>query len=496
MNIKEAKEEICRTVTAYQARTEAGLYRIPSEKKRPILLIGAPGIGKTAIVEQAAAECGISFLSYTMTHHTRQSAVGLPLLKEKTFQGKACTVTEYTMSEIIGRVMELMEEGGQEEGILFLDEINCVSETLMPAMLQFLQFKTFGCHRLPEGWIIVAAGNPPRYNRSAREFDVVTLDRVKYMELEASFDSWKEYALSRNLHSAILSYLTMKPEQLYVFRRTETGKEFVTPRGWEDLSQILETYEDLGLPVEDALFSQYLQCRETALDFLSYYRLSRRLLASPVLETLTRDGTLPEDAPSSSEWSGLSFDERLCVTEHLLHSIRRQVRSYENRRQLIQSLSYFAEGLAAQHPDFSGLEQVCAGLLAKRKASLQKRKEFGLLDRREEERERLLADTVRQYASRVRLSHFSDTRNEPAPDSAVSAMTSLIRADMDELEQDALRLERVLRGTSEFIDTRFGDSPEAFLFFTELTEQEDTGRFLSVRMGDLKDRILQMTARD
>ena len=147
------------------------------------------------------------------------------------------------MSEIIGRVMELMEEGGQEEGILFLDEINCVSETLMPAMLQFLQFKTFGCHRLPEGWIIVAAGNPPRYNRSAREFDVVTLDRVKYMELEASFDSWKEYALSRNLHSAILSYLTMKPEQLYVFRRTETGKEFVTPRGWEDLSQILETYE-------------------------------------------------------------------------------------------------------------------------------------------------------------------------------------------------------------------------------------------------------------
>ena len=80
------------------------------------------------------------------------------------------------MSEIVASIYDRMEETGLNEGILFIDEINCVSETLAPAMLQFLQNKTFGNHRIPEGWVIVTAGNPPEYNKSVREFDVVTLD--------------------------------------------------------------------------------------------------------------------------------------------------------------------------------------------------------------------------------------------------------------------------------------------------------------------------------
>ena len=87
-----------------------------------------------------------------------------------------------------------MEETGLSEGILFIDEINCVSETLAPAMLQFLQCKTFGNHAIPDGWVIVAAGNPPEYNKSVRDFDVVTLDRVKKIPVEPEFDVWKEYA--------------------------------------------------------------------------------------------------------------------------------------------------------------------------------------------------------------------------------------------------------------------------------------------------------------
>ena len=83
------------------------------------------------------------------------------------------------MSEIVASIYDRMRETGLTEGILFIDEINCVSETLAPAMLQFLQCKTFGNHEIPEGWVIVAAGNPPEYNKSVRDFDVVTLDRVK-----------------------------------------------------------------------------------------------------------------------------------------------------------------------------------------------------------------------------------------------------------------------------------------------------------------------------
>ena len=61
-------------------------------------------------------------------------------------------------------------------------------------MLQLLQNKTFGSHRIPEGWLIVAAGNPPEYNKSVRDFDIVTLDRVRRIDVEADLTVWKQYA--------------------------------------------------------------------------------------------------------------------------------------------------------------------------------------------------------------------------------------------------------------------------------------------------------------
>ena len=144
MNIKRAKEEIEHTVKAYLAKDTMGEYAIPSIRQRPILLMGPPGIGKTQIMEQAARECGVALVAYTITHHTRQSAVGLPFIRQRHYGDKDVSVTEYTMSEIISSVYAKMEATGLKEGILFIDEINCVSETLAPTMLQFLQCKTFG----------------------------------------------------------------------------------------------------------------------------------------------------------------------------------------------------------------------------------------------------------------------------------------------------------------------------------------------------------------
>ena len=139
MNIKEAKTEIINTIRAYNKKDDQGCYTFPLVRQRPILLMGPPGIGKTAIMEQAARECGVGLVAYTITHHTRQSAIGLPHIETKVYQGKEVSVTEYTLSEIIASVYQCMEETGKKEGILFIDEINCVSETLAPTMLQFLR---------------------------------------------------------------------------------------------------------------------------------------------------------------------------------------------------------------------------------------------------------------------------------------------------------------------------------------------------------------------
>ncbi|MBQ5514199.1 MAG: AAA family ATPase, partial [Oscillospiraceae bacterium] len=234
MNIKEAKEQIKIAMRAYFSKNEFGGYRIPIEKQRPIFLMGPPGIGKTAIMEQVAQELGVGLVSYSMTHHTRQSALGLPFIERKNYGGREYAVSEYTMSEIIASVYDLIEATGLKEGILFLDEVNCVSETLAPSMLQFLQYKTFGRHRVPEGWIVVTAGNPPEYNNSVREFDIVTWDRLKRIDVTPDFDVWKEYAYARSTHPAILTYLDIKKADFYKIESTADGKRFVTARGWSD----------------------------------------------------------------------------------------------------------------------------------------------------------------------------------------------------------------------------------------------------------------------
>ena len=138
MNIKRAKEEIEHTVKAYLAKDTMGEYAIPSIRQRPILLMGPPGIGKTQIMEQAARECGVALVAYTITHHTRQSAVGLPFIRQRHYGDKDVSVTEYTMSEIISSVYAKMEATGLKEGILFIDEIHRlprqVEEVLYPAL--------------------------------------------------------------------------------------------------------------------------------------------------------------------------------------------------------------------------------------------------------------------------------------------------------------------------------------------------------------------------
>ena len=107
MNIREAKEQIEHAVKLYLEKDEKGRYIIPIEKQRPVFLMGAPGIGKRlTIMEQVAQELGVALVSYTMTHHTRQSALGLPYIVEKEYGGEKVQVSEYTMSEILQRFMK------------------------------------------------------------------------------------------------------------------------------------------------------------------------------------------------------------------------------------------------------------------------------------------------------------------------------------------------------------------------------------------------------
>ena len=104
VTVAQAKTAIAQTAALYFAKDANGRYRIDRRRARPVCLMGPAGIGKTEVVRQVAEEQGLAFLSYSVTHHTRQSAIGLPRLSECEVDGRTVPITEYTMSEIIAEV--------------------------------------------------------------------------------------------------------------------------------------------------------------------------------------------------------------------------------------------------------------------------------------------------------------------------------------------------------------------------------------------------------
>src|SRR5699024_9865542 len=111
----------------------------------------------------------------------------------------------------------------------------------------------FGNQAVPAGWVIVAAGNPPEYNKSVREFDLVTLDRVRRIDIEPKLSVWQRYARAQRLHPAVTAYLELRPQHFYKIENDVDGPQFVTARGWEDLSAFLQAAVRLGLPVDEGV---------------------------------------------------------------------------------------------------------------------------------------------------------------------------------------------------------------------------------------------------
>lgn len=469
MNIKQAKQEIANTLQAYLAKDSLGNYLIPPVRQRPVLLMGPPGVGKTQIMEQVAAETGVGLVAYTITHHTRQSAVGLPFIEKRTYGGEEYSVTEYTMSEILASVHELMEKTGLREGILFLDEINCVSETLAPMMLQFLQCKTFGNQRLPEGWLIAAAGNPPEYNRSVRDFDVVTLDRVKRIDVQEDFAVWKEYARQKGLHGAVVSYLDIKKENFYRVETTAEGLRFATARGWEDLSELLTVYEALGIKADREVVGQYIQLPRIARDFANYLELYRKYQNIYHVDEILKGTWRPITV---RELRAAPFDEKLSVMGLLLSRLSAAARDARRQDALCGSLhaalTAFKEALAAGESPAAALEALARG----RREELKRARDAGRLEKARQTLAQLEINALEDYRRRL------IQENPSGSEAAMEAVRGWFGREVEARASLAREAKAELDHAFAFLEETFGQGQELVLFVTELTAGPDTSWFI------------------
>ena len=298
-------------------------------------------------------------------------------------------------------------------------------------------------------------------NKSVREFDVVTLDRVKKIDIEEDFGVWKEYAYRRGIHGAILSYLEIRREHFYRVETTADGLQFVTARGWEDLSELMQVYESLGIPVDRQVVEQYLQLPQVASDFANYLQLYDKYKQVYRVDELLSGTWEPVRA---SELRDAPFDEKLGVLGLLLSRLADGARD-----------AYRLDALTdALHADLLAIregEKAIASLPDEKRAALADKRNGGSSDK----------DALYVASREVeRLDAYRQTLMlEKVPeDQQFDRLKALFSADVDARAAAADKTDAELANAFAFLDAAIPDSQELVLFATELTANWFTSWFI------------------
>ncbi|MCQ2559847.1 MAG: ATPase, partial [Clostridia bacterium] len=334
----------------------------------------------------------------------------------------------------------------------------CVSETLSPTMLQFLQYKIFGRHRVPEGWIIVTAGNPPEYNKSVREFDIATMDRLRILEVQADYKVWRQYASSKGIHGAILSYLDLKKRDFYGVEASVQGKVYVTARGWEDLSEAMYLYEEEQIPVDEAVISQYLHNEKIVSQFAAYYNLYNKYKKDYQILSIL-EGQAGSEIKEQARQA--RFDERTALLGLLLEVLQRQIRQNLQEEDFLRALQ---------------------GILKEVKAQLSTGKVLGQildeeLERQIEQRQALETANALSMEQRLQIRQIEAFLHTRPADFA--ELKAAFGDRVAELKADTSKIQAQLHNLFAFLEEVFGAGQEMLLLVTELTVNYYSVKFIS-----------------
>ena len=380
-------------------------------------------------------------------------------------------LTELLEHEQKADVYELRDTLEEHFGIVLPKDklIELVKETDLyydAIMLQFLQYKVFGRHRVPDGWIVVTAGNPPEYNNSVHEFDIVTWDRLKRIDVELDYTVWKEYAYKTGVHPAVTTYLDIKKPNFYKVESTVGGKRFVTARGWDDLSQMIGLYERNGIKVDELLVNQYLQNPTVAKDFTVYYDLFNKYRSDYQVDSILA-GTPPENIKQRAR--DAKFDERLSLLGLLLDAIVSRLREVVDEESL--TAAYMAElkqlrlDLTSQTPD-AALDKHTDRLQRKME---QDRKAGSLSSAEQRQRQKLIA-LLRELKPKMK-----GLEGAAAFKAAKEDFDARVKALKSHAAQAGQQLSNVFR----FCEEVFAEGQEMLILVTELTISYYAAKFIS-----------------
>jgi len=203
---------------------------IRNNVKHSVFLWGAPGIGKSAVVKQVASNLGLDLVDLRVSQLAPTDLRGLPFIED----GKARFAPP-----------SFLPTSGA--GILFVDEFNMASPSVMGIAQQLILDREVGDYTVPEGWFIIAAGNRTSDRAAVSQVPAPVANRFIHFDVEVSLDSWKEYAIAQEIDERILSFLNFRPQLLHNFDKNQSA--WPSPRSWEFANSLLK----IDLNIESAI---------------------------------------------------------------------------------------------------------------------------------------------------------------------------------------------------------------------------------------------------
>ena len=202
---------------------------------RPVFIWGAPGIGKSALVEKFAADMGMPCVSLLGSQLAPEDIIGIPQIRDDT--------SVFLPPGMIAR---------KEPYVLFLDELNACSQEVQKAFYSLIHEKRTGEYHLPEGSVVIGAGNRSQDSAIVKTMSSALMNRMLHVQLRVDADQWLEWAYGAELHSWVTDYIAQRPDHLFT-EPPKTEEPFSTPRSWHMLSDALKEYHAGEKEMSDTL---------------------------------------------------------------------------------------------------------------------------------------------------------------------------------------------------------------------------------------------------
>ena len=248
------------------------------QAKQPTFIWGPPGGGKSDIVGQTADRLALELQDVRALLLDPVDLRGLPHVNS---DGRAHWATP----------VFLPHHGA---GVFFLDELNAAPPLTQAACYQLVLDRKLGEYTLPDGWVVIAAGNREEDASLTHRMPSALRNRFVHLELETDLDDWCRWAVEHGIESAVLAFIRFRPDLLHDFSDRK-ARAFPTPRSWEFVSNI--TRHEPPPAVEHALVAGAVGTG-AAVENMAFLRLYREL---PSIDAILLDpvGTPVPDQPAT-----------------------------------------------------------------------------------------------------------------------------------------------------------------------------------------------------